>query len=109
MGDQTTNGASVSPEITSKAPKPPGILPKNAQTWAMAAIAVLMVTVIAFSSGPTPKAKTGDANSRATRSSIRTSDGFRITARRSPSRLASWRMSRRDSKRPNKISAQSTR
>ena len=65
MGDQTTNGASVSPEITSKAPKPPGILPKNAQTWAMAAIAVLMVTVIAFSSGPTPKAKTGDANSRA--------------------------------------------
>jgi type IV secretion system protein VirB10 len=65
MADQTTNGASVSPEITSKAQKPPGILPKNAQTWAMAAIAVLMVTVIAFSSGPTPKAKTSDANSRA--------------------------------------------
>jgi hypothetical protein len=65
MGDQTTNGSSPSPEITSKVSKPPGILPKNAQTWAMAAIAVLMVTVIAFSSGPAPKAKTGDANSRA--------------------------------------------
>src|SRR3954454_7163718 len=65
MADQPTNGSSASPEIISKAAKPPGSLPKNAQTWAMAAIAVLMVTVISFSSGPAPKPKSGDSNLRA--------------------------------------------
>ena len=37
--------------------KPPGALPKNAQTWAMIAVAVIMVLVIAFSSGGTSKPK----------------------------------------------------
>lgn len=31
--------------------KPPGALPKNAQTWAMIAVAVIMIVVLAFSSG----------------------------------------------------------
>jgi type IV secretion system protein VirB10 len=37
--------------------KPPGALPKNAQTRAMIAVAVIMVLVIAFSSGGTSKPK----------------------------------------------------
>ena len=37
--------------------KPPGALPKNAQTWALIAVAVVMVLVIAFSSGGATKPK----------------------------------------------------
>src|ERR1700753_2243809 len=64
MADTTTSGATPAPEITNKSAKPPGIIPKNAQTWAMAAIAIVMVSVIAFSGGPAPKPKTA-ATSRA--------------------------------------------
>jgi hypothetical protein len=107
MGDQTTNGAS--PEITSKAPKPPGILPKNAQTWAMAAIAVLMVTLIAFSSGPTPKAHTGDANSRA--SAVVDPNQRRIQDYRQEIAEQTRKLADEQARleKPSKISARSTR
>lgn len=58
MPEQDNSFASRAvPEVQNKAPKPPGLLPKNAQTWVMAGIAVLMVLVIAFSNtgGPKPK------------------------------------------------------
>lgn len=64
MADTSSGGATATPEITNKSSKPPGIIPKNAQTWAMAAIAIVMVSVIAFSGGPAPKPKT-DTTSRA--------------------------------------------
>jgi type IV secretion system protein VirB10 len=40
------------------AEKPPGILPKNAQTWVIAGLSVVMVTAIAFSGGAKAKAPT---------------------------------------------------
>jgi type IV secretion system protein TrbI len=45
------------PEVQNKAPKAPGIMPKNAQTWAIVGISAVMITVIAFSNSGTPKAK----------------------------------------------------
>ena len=45
------------PPVTSAPPspaapqKPPGAIPKNAQTWAMIAVALIMILVLAFSSG----------------------------------------------------------
>ena len=51
----TPNNAA--PPAPSAPQKPPGALPKNAQTWAMIAVAVIMVLVIAFSSGGTSKPK----------------------------------------------------
>jgi type IV secretion system protein VirB10 len=48
------NGAPPAPAAPQK---PPGALPKNAQTWALIAVALIMVLVIAFSSGGTSKAK----------------------------------------------------
>ncbi len=52
---------SSAPAAASAAQKPPGTLPKNAQTWAMIAVAVVMVSVIAFSSGGAPKQKAAKA------------------------------------------------
>lgn len=53
------------PEIKDKAPKAPGILPKNTQTWVMIAIAVVMILVIGFSGGNPPKPKATTAAERA--------------------------------------------
>ena len=43
------------PEIQDKRTKPSGLLPKNAQTWAMAALALVMVLIILFSGRSAPK------------------------------------------------------
>ena len=60
MPDQDNSFASQSvPEVQNRAPKAPGILPKNAQTWVMVAIALVMVLVIAFSNSGTPRPKPG--------------------------------------------------
>ncbi len=60
MAEQNTSSAPGAPDITNKASKPSGILPKNAQTWLMAGIALVMITVIAFSGNPAAKTKTGE-------------------------------------------------
>jgi len=60
MPDQDNSFASNAvPEVQNKAPKAPGILPKNAQTWVMGSIALVMVLVIAFSNTGVPKPKSG--------------------------------------------------
>ena len=43
------------PEIQDKRTKPSGLLPKNAQTWALAGVALVMVLVIMFSGRSAPK------------------------------------------------------
>jgi type IV secretion system protein VirB10 len=43
------------PELRNNAPKAPGIMPKNAQTWTVVAIAAVMILVIAFSSAGVPR------------------------------------------------------
>jgi hypothetical protein len=43
------------PEVQQRSTKPPGVLPRNAQVWALAGIALLMVIVIAFSGRTPPK------------------------------------------------------
>ena len=43
------------PEIQDKRTKPSGLLPKNAQTWAMAGVALVMVLIILFSGRSAPK------------------------------------------------------
>jgi type IV secretory pathway VirB10-like protein len=43
------------PEIQDKRTKPSGLLPKNAQTWAMAGLALVMVLIILFSGRSAPK------------------------------------------------------
>ncbi len=56
MPDQDNTFASRAvPELQNKAPKAPGIMPKNAQTWAIVGISTVMIIVIAFSSSATPK------------------------------------------------------
>ncbi len=45
----------VPPQVTNHAAKPAGILPKNAQTWMICALALVMVLVIALSGGNPPK------------------------------------------------------
>ena len=58
MPDQDNSFASRAvPELHNRAPKAPGIMPKNAQTWAIVGISAVMILVIAFSSSGTPKAK----------------------------------------------------
>ena len=37
--------------IQDKAPKPPGLMPKNVQTWAMLGVAVLMVSIMWLTGG----------------------------------------------------------
>ncbi len=60
MPDQDNSFASQAvPEVQNRAPKAPGILPKNAQTWVMVSIALVMVLVIAFSNSGTPRPKPG--------------------------------------------------
>jgi type IV secretion system protein VirB10 len=58
MPDQDNSFASRAvPEVQNRALKAPGIMPKNAQTWAIVGISAVMITVIAFSSSGTPKVK----------------------------------------------------
>lgn len=45
------------PEVQNKAPKAPGLMPKNAQTWVIVAIAAVMILVIAFSNSGAPRPK----------------------------------------------------
>jgi type IV secretory pathway VirB10-like protein len=53
-----TNPASSSvPTVQNRAPKPPGILPRNAQAWVIGGIALLMVSVIALSGRNQPKGR----------------------------------------------------
>jgi len=42
------------PTIHDKAPKPPGLLPKNVQSWLLAGLAVLMVLIMWLTSGKKP-------------------------------------------------------
>lgn len=48
------------PQIRDKAPKPPGVLPKNIQAWVLIGVATVMVCVLAFSGGRSPKSGTSD-------------------------------------------------
>ncbi len=47
------------PAVQQRSPKPPGILPRNAQTWIVLGIALVMVLIIALS-GRTPPPETGN-------------------------------------------------
>lgn len=42
------------PTIQDKAPKPPGLLPKNVQSWLLAGLAVLMVLIMWLTGGKKP-------------------------------------------------------
>lgn len=65
MADQDNSFATNAvPEVQNKAPKAPGILPKNAQTWVIVIIAVVMILVIAFSNSGTPKPKPKSVSSQ---------------------------------------------
>ena len=46
------------PIVQKKSLIPPGVLPRNAQTWFIAGISILMILVIAFSGSRQPKDKT---------------------------------------------------
>ena len=50
--------------IQDKAPKPPGLMPKNVQTWVMLGLAVLMVTIMWLTGGKKAQtaSKSGTAN-----------------------------------------------
>ena len=52
------------PDVQNKTTKPPGILPKNAQTWIVVGLAAVMFSVIAFSNAGTPKPKARETASR---------------------------------------------
>jgi type IV secretion system protein VirB10 len=52
--ESSFNAAAV-PEVQNKAPKAPGILPKNAQTWVIVIISAIMIVLIAFSNSSAPK------------------------------------------------------
>jgi len=54
MNEPTDN---PTPVIQKKALIPPGVLPRNAQTWFIAGISVLMILVIGLSGGKQPKEK----------------------------------------------------
>ena len=42
------------PTVRDRAPKPPGVLPKNVQAWVLIGVATVMVCVLAFSGGQSP-------------------------------------------------------
>jgi len=44
------------PTVQNKAPKPPGLLPKNVQSWLLAGLAVLMVLIMWLTGGKKPPA-----------------------------------------------------
>ena len=49
------------PTIQNKAPKPPGLLPKNVQSWLLAGLAVVMVLIMWLTGGKKPPAPTRSA------------------------------------------------
>lgn len=49
------------PTIQNKAPKPPGLLPKNVQSWLLAGLAVVMVLIMWLTGGKKPAAPTKSA------------------------------------------------
>ena len=53
MTEQTTSPAAQ--PIQDKTPKPPGLMPKNVQTWAMLGLAVLMVSIMWLTGGKKPQ------------------------------------------------------
>src|SRR5215475_1660490 len=44
--------------IKDKAPKPPGLLPKNVQSWVIVGIAVLMILIMWLTGGKKPQSAT---------------------------------------------------
>jgi len=48
------------PAIRDKAPKPPGVLPKNVQAWVLIGVATVMVCVLALSGGRSPQSGSSD-------------------------------------------------
>src|SRR5262245_56918263 len=58
--------AYVPPAVQKRSPKPPGILPRNAQAWVIGGIALVMVIVIALSGGKTPKPRVSTSSQAAT-------------------------------------------
>src|SRR2546422_272169 len=57
---------SPAPQVQDQRQKPPGILPRHAQNWLIAGLALLMVSVIALSGKNPPKESRGSAPSQAT-------------------------------------------
>jgi type IV secretion system protein TrbI len=51
---ESVNSSATQP-IQDKAPKPPGLMPKNVQTWAMLGLAVLMVSIMWLTGGKKPQ------------------------------------------------------
>ncbi|HEV3482106.1 MAG TPA: TrbI/VirB10 family protein [Candidatus Acidoferrales bacterium] len=70
MTEQTTSPA-TSP-IQDKAPKPPGLMPKNVQAWVMLSLALLMVVIMWLTGGK--KAQTAPKSSVATLQSPATTE-----------------------------------
>ena len=62
MTEQTTSPAAQ--PIQDKAPKPPGLMPKNIQAWVMLSLAVLMVIIMWLTGGKKPRtaSKSGAPN-----------------------------------------------
>ena len=52
------------PTIQNKAGKPPGVLPRNTQTWVIIGLAAVMIAAIAFSSGPKPQERSQQPSTR---------------------------------------------
>lgn len=57
MPDKVTPPNNPAPPPVQSAPKPPGVLPKNAQAYVIAGISVVMISVIALSGGASPSPK----------------------------------------------------
>ena len=53
-----TSSAYTPPPVQDKRLAPPGMLPKNIQSWVLIGIAVVMIAIIAFSGNPSKKPKT---------------------------------------------------
>jgi type IV secretion system protein VirB10 len=58
MAELENKAEHTAPVVENRAPKPPGILPKNTQAIVIAVISVIMVGAIAFSGSSAPKAST---------------------------------------------------
>src|SRR3954454_11905195 len=80
------------PEVQNKTTKPPGILPKNAQTWIVVGLAAVMFSVIAFSNAGAPKPRTRETASRRENSPTQTRiDEYRAMVDEEANRLTAER------------------
>ena len=95
MSDQKQLPFADDAAVKKLAPKPPGILPKNAQTLVVLGISVVMVLAIALSGGPSPAPRL-QTRPNSNRSSTRTPHGSPNTAIGSRSRPVGWLKSKRD-------------